>query len=176
MITPIAGDSIITQLYFEGDDYIDTDSGSSNPNAINRIIPLQETESGLLGVFNIILDIDPSDKMINGFYPVGPARLSNHHNRLLPEGLRLFPPYPNPFNSSTNIKIELDRSTTVLLSVFDLKGQWVNTLVKGRLHSGEHSIHWDGKNSSGIEVPTGEYIVVLQTPSGRKISKLTILR
>ncbi|HIA30496.1 MAG TPA: T9SS type A sorting domain-containing protein [Candidatus Marinimicrobia bacterium] len=176
MITPIAGDSIITQLYFEGDDYIDTDPGSSNPNAINRIIPLQETESGLLGVFNIILDIDPSDKMINGFYPVGPARLSNYHNRLLPEGLRLFPPYPNPFNSSTNIKIELDRSTTVLLSVFDLKGQWVNTLVKGRLHSGEHSIHWDGKNSSGIEVPTGEYIVILQTPAGRKVSKLTILR
>ena len=177
MITPIAGDSIITQLYFEGDDYIETDPGSSDPSAINRIIPLQETESGLLGVFNIILDIDPSDKMINGFVPAhDDIRLSTDRRNVLQEGIRLSSPYPNPFNSSTNIRFVLEQTTTVLLSIYDLKGQWINTLDSGRFHPGEHNIHWNGKNSSGIDVPTGEYIVILQTPAGRNVKKLTILR
>ena len=177
MITPIAGDSLITQLYFEGDDYIDIDPASSDPSAIDRIIPLQETETGLEGIFNIILDIDPSDKMINGFVPAhDDIRLSTDRRNVLPEGIRLSSPYPNPFNSSTNIRIVLEQSTTVLLSIYDLKGQWINTLDSGRFHPGEHNIHWNGKNSSGIDVPTGEYIVILQTPAGRKVRKLTLLK
>ena len=60
--------------------------------------------------------------------------------------------YPNPFNPSTKIEYSvLDDNSNVELSIFNLKGQKITTLVNERKNSGKHSVMWDAEGqSSGI--------------------------
>ncbi|GEM_PF-5841659 len=59
--------------------------------------------------------------------------------------------YPNPFNSSTEIKFDLPHQSFVNLEVYNIIGEKVETLINGPTPAGEHSIVWDASNaSSGI--------------------------
>ncbi len=59
--------------------------------------------------------------------------------------------YPNPFNPSTTIVFELRESSEVMLQLFDVKGQLVNTLASSYLSPGSYETFWDGTNFSGKE-------------------------
>ena len=59
--------------------------------------------------------------------------------------------YPNPFNPVTSIGYEISMESTVQISVFNLKGQEVATLVNGLTSPGRYSINWDaGTVASGV--------------------------
>ncbi|MBD3232538.1 MAG: T9SS type A sorting domain-containing protein, partial [candidate division Zixibacteria bacterium] len=59
--------------------------------------------------------------------------------------------YPNPFNAQTTIRFSLQKPEYVKLSVYNLAGQLVETLVNSYRSSGENAIEWDASNySSGI--------------------------
>lgn len=59
--------------------------------------------------------------------------------------------YPNPFNPITTISFQLKESGVVNLSIYNIKGQIVKTLVNNQLSAGEYTIIWNGENnSSGI--------------------------
>jgi len=70
--------------------------------------------------------------------------------------------YPNPFNSTTTIKFHIATSKFVKLSVFDMRGFEVATLVNEQLKSGTHEVVWDGSvYSSGIynyKLTAGDYV------------------
>ena len=166
MITPPAGEPIVTQLYFEGDDYLDEDAGSSDPGAVDRIIPLNETETGLAGTFNIVLDIDPDQKAVNTLQP-------EHGNSNYVQNISTF---PNPFNSQINILFELKESSHVLVSVYNIRGQWIQTLNDRILIAGKHNFIWDGKMVNGYSVPTGEYFLNVQGPFSHQMKKITFLK
>jgi len=166
MITPPAGNTVVTQLYFEGDEYLDEDSGSSDPNAVDRIIPLVETENGLEGIFKIILDVHPDKKAVNTNIPTG-----ENENRFQKVSM-----FPNPFNSRVEVRFGMRESTKVLISIYDLNGTWVRTLLNKNLNIGNHSIIWDGKRSNGQFVPAGEYFLSIQSPFETKMEKITYLK
>ncbi|MDP8233078.1 MAG: lamin tail domain-containing protein [Candidatus Zophobacter franzmannii] len=67
--------------------------------------------------------------------------------------------YPNPFNPSTTIKFSLKGSDKVTVSVFNLKGQEVRTLVDCFFGEGTHSVVWDGNDLSGAECSSGIYFI-----------------
>jgi hypothetical protein len=70
---------------------------------------------------------------------------------ILPEGYVLGQNYPNPFNPSTNIRFSLGKASKVKLSVFNLLGQKVATLIDGNLVAGPYSIQFEAQNlSSGV--------------------------
>ncbi len=59
--------------------------------------------------------------------------------------------YPNPFNSATNIKFYVAKSTDVKLTVYDITGREVQTLVNESLQPGTHSTSFDGSAlNSGV--------------------------
>jgi len=60
--------------------------------------------------------------------------------------------YPNPFNPSTSIQLNLDEAATLSLSIYNAKGQLVESLVQNQDYSaGEHTLNWHaGAVSSGI--------------------------
>ncbi len=75
---------------------------------------------------------------------------------------QMFQNYPNPFSSSTTIRYSLPsavsgRLTAVDLSVYDLAGRLVRTLVDGPQETGFYSVVWDGRDSSGRSVASGVY-------------------
>ena len=90
---------------------------------------------------------------------------------ILAEELRLYPNYPNPFNSQTNIRIDVMKSKQVELAVYDLLGRRVATLVNGTVERGPHFVTFDG---SGMA--SGVYIAVLNTGGIQKWKMMTLIR
>lgn len=82
--------------------------------------------------------------------------------------------YPNPFNPKTTIGYALETASQVNLSVFDLQGRHVRTLVDGVRAAGPQQIDWDGTDASGQRVASGTYMYRLTTP-GRVLTRTMIL-
>lgn len=82
-------------------------------------------------------------------------------------GARLFldPALPSPFSVSTGIAFGLPAPSRCNLSVYDLSGRLVRTLVEQDLPAGGHSVVWDGRTGSGAQCPDGVYLIRLSTPS-----------
>jgi hypothetical protein len=87
----------------------------------------------------------------------------------LPNTYTLLQNYPNPFNPSTNITYSLPASAEVTLTIFNVVGQRVRTLVEkaGQL-SGSYTVSWDGKNDSGQPVASGNYLYRLEARDSKK--------
>ena len=79
--------------------------------------------------------------------------------------------YPNPFNPSTIIKYEIPKSTFVILSIFDLLGREITTLINQVQNAGYHEITFNAKNlSSGI------YIYQIQAGEFSQIRKMLLMK
>lgn len=84
---------------------------------------------------------------------------------------------PNPFNPRTTIKYELARQTVVTLRVYDLSGDIVAVLVGSEtMSAGPHNAIWSGRDLYGQRVPSGTYIIHLETDSGVEARKITLIR
>jgi len=93
---------------------------------------------------------------------------------------RLFYPllqnYPNPFNPTTTIRYQLPEASHVTVSIYDLYGQWVTTIVDGDMPAGEHTAIWDGRNASGDELSSGVYLCRVIASSFSQTIKIILLR
>ncbi|MEX0737476.1 MAG: FlgD immunoglobulin-like domain containing protein [Bacteroidota bacterium] len=84
--------------------------------------------------------------------------------------------YPNPFNPSTTIKYQLPQEAGVTLSIYNLQGQRVRTLVSGDQKAGFYSVQWDGKNDAGASVSTGLYIYRIHAGTFTAINKMLLMK
>ena len=76
----------------------------------------------------------------------------------LPKEFALNQNYPNPFNPATAIDFAVPNNARVTLSVFNLLGQEIRTLVSGERQPGAYSVTWDGRDDFGKAVASGLYI------------------
>lgn len=81
--------------------------------------------------------------------------------------------YPNPFNPVTNISFNLPKPTEVNLSVYDLMGNLIVTLVEENLQSGLHTVEF---NSSKYSLGSGVYFYKLTTPEFTSTKKMVLLK
>jgi DNA-binding beta-propeller fold protein YncE len=94
----------------------------------------------------------------------------------LPYQFQLFQNYPNPFNAQTVIAFELPSDGAVNLSLYNILGQRVRTLLNKNLPAGRHRVVWNGKNQSGNSVASGVYFMVLTQAENVKIRKMLLLK
>lgn len=71
--------------------------------------------------------------------------------------ITLFQNYPNPFNPQTNINYTLSESGYINLSVYNIYGQKIRTLVLKNQGPGEFNMSWYGENDHGVSVASGIY-------------------
>ena len=79
-----------------------------------------------------------------------------------PQPFTLMQNYPNPFNPSTTIPFTLDTAGHVSLTVFNISGQKIRTLIDDFRSKGLHTVIWDGRDNVGRNVGTGIYFYRLQ--------------
>ena len=84
--------------------------------------------------------------------------------------------YPNPFNPSTTISFELAKSSKVSLTVYNIKGQKVKTLLNEHLGIGEHSSLWNGVDSNNNPVSSGLYLYKLTTANDIITKKMLLVK
>ena len=67
--------------------------------------------------------------------------------------------YPNPFNPTTKIEFSIHNNSIIELSIFNIKGQIIKTVVNNQFPSGDHSIIWNGNDENGKPVASGFTII-----------------
>jgi len=116
-------------------------------------------------------DDDPTNDTLSITLPVylevtGVEQLEN-----LVREFRLFQNHPNPFNPKTVINYELPITNDVELSIYNVLGQKVITLVSEKQKAGHHQVEWD---ASGF--PSGVYYYVLKAGEFRDVKKMVYLK
>ena len=91
--------------------------------------------------------------------------------RSIPESFELLQNYPNPFNAATTISFELSRSQNITLTVYDILGRRVKTLVDQYLPAGNHSFVF---NTSGLT--SGIYFARLESNNATETIRMLLLR
>ena len=125
---------------------------------------------------NIELTFDTSD-MIAGDYSVDLIINDNREETIVPIeltvtgtnvqtdvvrfGTKLLGNYPNPFNPETTIQYNLENNSEVTVTIYNVKGQLISTLVKASQEAGIHNITWNGKDSNDRNVSSGIYFSTL---------------
>ncbi len=93
-----------------------------------------------------------------------------------PISAKLHQNFPNPFNPATTIVFELDRPGAVSLSIYNLAGGKVITLLEEEMAAGQHEIRWDGRDSKGKELSSGNYFYRLSEGDRSITKKLVLLK
>ncbi|MGB2957761.1 MAG: T9SS type A sorting domain-containing protein, partial [Bacteroidota bacterium] len=83
--------------------------------------------------------------------------------------------YPNPFNPSTTISFYIPEDSRVRVEIYDILGRSVSTLLDDDLQAGVNSVRWDGTDSNGRHVGSGQYIYRISTPNGTNIIRRMML-
>jgi hypothetical protein len=94
----------------------------------------------------------------------------------LPMDFVLYQNYPNPFNPSTIIEYHIGKRENATLSIYDILGREVTTLVNSKQSPGDYRISWNGKNKNGMNLGSGTYICRLQVGSYVESRKMILLR
>lgn len=95
-----------------------------------------------------------------------------------PKEFRLLDAYPNPFNPQVNIAFEMPQEGNVKLSIYDITGHLVSTLINNNTFGiGKHRIQWNAMTNNGTQVPTGIYLVRLELDGlETKLTKITYMK
>jgi len=89
----------------------------------------------------------------------------------------LEPAYPNPFNPETSFTYKLTEDGEVTLSVMNLMGQRVATIVNGEFQrAGSYYRTWNGLDTNGRNAPSGVYLLLLETGTKRQMQKVMLVR
>ncbi len=105
-----------------------------------------------------------------------PDLTTDVESEITPGKFQLHGNYPNPFNPSTSIKFELERTSRVILKIYDITGREVRSLVSGQLTSGVHEMKWNGLNNNGRQAATGTYILRLTAGGRTATSKMLLIK
>ncbi len=93
-----------------------------------------------------------------------------------PAASRLLPNVPNPFNPQTEIRFELAKAGRARVTIFDVTGRKVRTLIDQSMSAGPQARMWFGKDDRGQQAPSGTYYVRLETDGKIDTRKLLLLK
>ena len=122
----------------------------------------------------VIVDLDESE-----YYGVAPDMGAYEYNTLsidrpvemLPNKYSLEYPCPNPFNPTTSIVYSLPIKSKVIIEIYNINGELINTLQNGIKTAGNHNIEW---NAEGY--PSGVYFVKLSSEEFTQTQKLMLIK
>ena len=115
-----------------------------------------------------ILDIDAPEWSSNEIYQLG---VLNVDNEISPNSFDISSVYPNPFNPSTNIVVDIAKEKFATISIYNANGQEVSSLWSGVLTDGSHSFTWNGTDQ-----PSGLYFVRLNIDGAVSSAKLMLIK
>ena len=93
-----------------------------------------------------------------------------------PEEFALLGNYPNPFNPVTTLRFDLDYTSKVNLTVYNILGNEIITLQNGELQAGRHAIQWNANNAYGQKVPSGLYLYKVTSDNRILTGKMLLMK
>ena len=185
----MAGDYFIADSFFIGiewelTDHLDTFSlysdsvGAVLGDGFNRA--WEKFEDGNYNDFGCVLS--PSycwgydiDLWIGAVHSADIVNVDNY-KVLFPDKLRIYNAYPNPFNPVTSLGYDLPNNSMVKITVHDMMGRVVKTLVNGSQTAGFKSVQWNATNDKNEPVSAGIYLYTIQAGEFRQTKKMVLLK
>ncbi|MGD8412757.1 MAG: FlgD immunoglobulin-like domain containing protein [Candidatus Latescibacterota bacterium] len=84
--------------------------------------------------------------------------------------------YPNPFNPSTSVRLDLERRADVRAAVYDVSGRFVREIYSGALPAGATVLEWDGTDGTGDRVASGVYFLRVHSGQFSRTLKLVVVK
>ena len=100
-----------------------------------------------------------------------PTAVKENFQDAVPTDYVVYQNYPNPFNPSTNIRFALPKESHVKLTVYDITGKEIVTLVNDNLSAGTHTIEWMAK-----DLASGIYLYRIEAGNFVKVNKMILLK
>ena len=95
---------------------------------------------------------------------------------VIPLSFKLHQNYPNPFNPVTTLRYDLPEDATVNITIYDMMGRQVKTLINGSQTAGYRSTQWNATNDAGSPVSSGIYLYMIQSGEFRQTKKMILLK
>tara|TARA_B100001167_G_scaffold96768_1_gene58896 strand:- start:269 stop:2149 length:1881 start_codon:yes stop_codon:yes gene_type:complete len=111
-----------------------------------------------------------------GALGVGCELILSTDKDVLPSQFVLYQNYPNPFNPVTTLRYDLPEDANVNITIYDMMGRQVSTLVSSHQSSGYKSVQWNATNDKGAPVSAGIYLYMIQAGEFRKMRKMILLK
>ena len=129
-------------------------------------------------------DVSVRDSMVevtseNGALTLGvnaSAAVLSINGELLPEVFSLHQNYPNPFNPVTKLRYDLPENGHVNITIYDMLGREVKTLINQAQDAGYRSLIWDATNDYGKPVSAGIYLYQIQASEYMQTKKMVLLK
>jgi hypothetical protein len=102
--------------------------------------------------------------------------LSLKDNRVIPSRHTLHQNYPNPFNPVTTLRYDLPENAMINITIYDMLGRQVKTLMDQTQDAGYRSIIWDATNDYGKPVSAGIYLYQIQAGEYMQTKKMVLLK
>ena len=118
--------------------------------------------------------IDLIQTIFNEIAPVF-NNLSTNKN-LIPEVFELHQNYPNPFNPITILRYDLPKDANVSITIYNMMGRQVSTLVSSQQNVGFKSVRWNATNDKGASVSAGIYLYQIQAGEYISTKKMVLLK
>lgn len=117
-------------------------------------------------------DDENTDNTLGGLFPDrGFGTAIENFEKIIPDEFYLAQNYPNPFNPQTNIEYTLPKSARVIISIYNILGQHVETLLDKQQSAGIYKIRWNA-----VKVPAGLYFYKIQAGDFSKIKKCLLIK
>ncbi len=100
----------------------------------------------------------------------------NSFVKLMPINFKVYQNYPNPFNPITTIRYDLPKDVEIKISIYDIIGRKIKTLITAKQSSGKKFIIWNGTNDDGEIVPGGIYYYLIDANAFSEIKKMVFLK
>lgn len=127
----------------------------------------------------VVQGLDPTN-IVDSFVPEAlvPVADPTVDSVPAPVALRLLPPRPNPFSAHTRLRLALARDVRVTLSIHDVTGRLVRTLIEGTVRpgAGVYDVTWDGRDARGHALGSGRYYARCRASGRLTTTSLSLLR
>jgi len=124
----------------------------------------------------IIDDVNYSDFIYSSLFDCISASTLGNENEINPTVFKLYQNHPNPFNPLTSLRYDLPNYGLVNITIYDMMGRVVKTLVNSSQTAGYKSIQWNATNDRNEPVSAGLYLYTIQAGEFRQTRKMVLLK
>ena len=144
--------------------------------------PPEVSTLGDLGPYSVTsFGVDQQDELYicsfdGAIYKFVQTNSAGEHSNLIPNKFSLYQNYPNPFNPITTVSYDLPEDSFVNITIYDILGMKVKTVVNTTQNAGYKSVIWDATDSLGKPVSAGVYLFQIQAEDFRQTKKMVLLK
>jgi hypothetical protein len=148
--------------------------GARAPDTTSIVFPTERHFEGLIDdvrIYNVALTQDE----VQAIYTQTLSAVKDRSRRV-PTDFTMSQNYPNPFNPQTRIDYQLPQTANVNISIYNISGQLVTTLVNEVKSPGNYSVKWNAKDRNGLQISSGIYLARMVSNNFSASSKLILLK